>query len=154
VSKKSRKKMQLCCQYLKNPSSHHPLVLYISIKRTFFRRGAWFVMKNQLFSLRDTSMSVRSQRPLHMQGDAGHPGKQGGGPQKNNRKKWRAKEEERHKGSPTPTPHPKKRWFLVYGTPCIERDHKEEKYGPVICTVHLSRSVGVSKRDEANDPIH
>jgi hypothetical protein len=29
------------------------------------------------------------------------------GPQKNNRKKWRAKEEERHKGLLT-TPHPQK----------------------------------------------
>jgi hypothetical protein len=33
-----------------------------------------------------------------VQGDAGHPGYQGGGPEKNNRKKWRAEEEERHKG--------------------------------------------------------
>jgi hypothetical protein len=40
-------------------------------------------MKNQLFSLRDTAMQLRSQRPLHVQGDAGHPGKQGGGPEKN-----------------------------------------------------------------------
>jgi hypothetical protein len=30
-------------------------------------------------------------------------------PKKNNRKKWRAKEEERHKGSLTPLPPPKKR---------------------------------------------
>jgi hypothetical protein len=28
--------------------------------------------------------------------------KQGGGPEKNHRKKWRAREEERHKGSLTP----------------------------------------------------
>jgi hypothetical protein len=28
----------------------------------------------------------------------GHLGKQGGGSKKNNQKKWRAKEEERHKG--------------------------------------------------------
>jgi hypothetical protein len=44
-----------------------------------------------------------------MQGDAGHPGCQGGGPEKNNRKKWIAKEEERHKGLLTsPLPHPQK----------------------------------------------
>jgi hypothetical protein len=30
--------------------------------------------KNQLFSLRDTAMQLRSQRSLHVQGDAGHPG--------------------------------------------------------------------------------
>jgi hypothetical protein len=37
-----------------------------------------------------------------VQGDDGHPGFQGGGPKKNN-KKWRAeKEERRHKGSQTP----------------------------------------------------
>jgi hypothetical protein len=36
----------------------------------------------QLFSLRDTAMWLRSQRPLHVQGDAGHPIYQGGGPQK------------------------------------------------------------------------
>jgi hypothetical protein len=57
--------------------------------------------KKQLFSLRDAAMQLRSQRPLHVQGDAGHPSKQGGGPKKNNRKKWRAKEEERHRGSLT-----------------------------------------------------
>jgi hypothetical protein len=28
----------------------------------------------QLFSLRDTAMQLRRQRPLHVQGDAGHPG--------------------------------------------------------------------------------
>jgi hypothetical protein len=36
-----------------------------------------------------------------MHGDAGHPGKQGGGQEKNDLKKWQAKEEERHKGSLT-----------------------------------------------------
>jgi hypothetical protein len=36
-----------------------------------------------------------------MQGVASHPSEQGGGPKKNNWKKWRAKEEERHKGSLT-----------------------------------------------------
>jgi hypothetical protein len=30
--------------------------------------------EKQLFSLRDTAMQMRSQRPLHVQGDAGHPG--------------------------------------------------------------------------------
>jgi hypothetical protein len=45
---------------------------------------------------------VRSQRPLHAQGDAGPPGEQGGGPKKDKQKKWRAEEEERHKGSLTP----------------------------------------------------
>jgi hypothetical protein len=29
--------------------------------------------KNQLFSLRDTAMQLRSQRPLHVQGVAGRP---------------------------------------------------------------------------------
>jgi hypothetical protein len=55
-------------------------------------------------SLRDTAMRLGSQRPLLVQGVAGHPGEQGGGPKKNNhkKKKWRAKEEERHKGSLTP----------------------------------------------------
>jgi hypothetical protein len=56
-------------------------------------------MKNKLFSLRETAMPQRSQRPLHVQGAAGHPTKPGGGPKKNNSKKWRAMEEERHKGS-------------------------------------------------------
>jgi hypothetical protein len=27
-----------------------------------------------LLSLRETAMQLRSQRPLHVQGDAGHPG--------------------------------------------------------------------------------
>jgi hypothetical protein len=36
-----------------------------------------------------------------VQGVAGHPGGQGSGQEKNNRKKWRADEEERHMGSPT-----------------------------------------------------
>jgi hypothetical protein len=44
-----------------------------------------------------------------VQGVSGHPSKQSGGPKKNNWKKWRAEEEERHKGSLTPkkqkTPH-------------------------------------------------
>jgi hypothetical protein len=31
-------------------------------------------MKNQLFVLKEIAMQLRSQRPLHMQGDAGHPG--------------------------------------------------------------------------------
>jgi hypothetical protein len=43
------------------------------------------------------AMRLRSQRPLHVQGVAGHPGEQGGGQEKNYWKKWRAKEEERHK---------------------------------------------------------
>jgi hypothetical protein len=30
-------------------------------------------MKNQLFSLRDTALQLRSQRPLQVQGDTGHP---------------------------------------------------------------------------------
>jgi hypothetical protein len=33
-----------------------------------------------------------------VQGDAGHPGEQGGGHKKNNWEKWRAEKEERHKG--------------------------------------------------------
>jgi hypothetical protein len=36
-----------------------------------------------------------------VQGDAGHPGLQGGGPKKNNQKKWSAKEEAKHMGSLT-----------------------------------------------------
>jgi hypothetical protein len=58
--------------------------------------------KKQLFSLRDTAMQLRSQRPLHVQGDVGHPGYQGGGPKRIIVKKWRAEEEVRHKGSLTP----------------------------------------------------
>jgi hypothetical protein len=42
-----------------------------------------------------------SQKPLHVQGVAGRPGQQGNGYEKNNWKKWRAEEEERHKGSLT-----------------------------------------------------
>jgi hypothetical protein len=38
-------------------------------------------------SLRDTAMRLGSQRPLLVQGVAGHPGEQGGGPKKNNHKK-------------------------------------------------------------------
>jgi hypothetical protein len=37
-------------------------------------------------------MQLRSQRPLHVQGVAGHPRELGGGPEKNNWKKWSAKE--------------------------------------------------------------
>jgi hypothetical protein len=44
-------------------------------------------------------LQLWSQRPLHVQEDASHPGWQGGGQVKNKRKKWRAEEEERHKGS-------------------------------------------------------
>jgi hypothetical protein len=58
-------------------------------------------MKNQLFSLRDTAMQLRSQRPLHVQGDAGHPGNKVVDPKRIIGKKWRAEEEERHKGSLT-----------------------------------------------------
>jgi hypothetical protein len=48
-------------------------------------------------------IQINCRRPLHVQGDAGHPGLQGGGQEKNNWKKWRAKEEEKHKGSLTQT---------------------------------------------------
>jgi hypothetical protein len=41
-----------------------------------------------------------------MEGDAGNPGCQGGVQEKNYQKKWRAKEEERHKGWLTPSPRP------------------------------------------------
>jgi hypothetical protein len=58
-------------------------------------------MKNQLFSLNETAMQLRSQRPLHVQGEACHPGSQGGEPKKNNLKKWRA-EKEMHKRLLTP----------------------------------------------------
>jgi hypothetical protein len=39
------------------------------------RIRAWSLIrnKNQLFSLRDTAMQLRGQRPLHVQGVAGHP---------------------------------------------------------------------------------
>jgi hypothetical protein len=36
-------------------------------------------------------MQLRSQRPLHVQGDAGHPGQRGGGPKKNNWKKMKGR---------------------------------------------------------------
>jgi hypothetical protein len=52
-------------------------------------------MKNKLFSLRKTAMRLRSQWPLDVQGDAGHPAI--------NRKKCSTKEEERHKEFLTPT---------------------------------------------------
>jgi hypothetical protein len=46
------------------------------------------------------AMRLRSQRPLHVQGDASLPGEQGGGQENNDCKKWMAaeEEEERHKG--------------------------------------------------------
>jgi hypothetical protein len=59
-------------------------------------------------------MQLRSQRPLHALGVAGHPGEQGGGPEKNNWKKWRAEEVERHKGSLTPKKTKKKQCTLSH----------------------------------------
>jgi hypothetical protein len=50
-------------------------------------------MRNSIALFEKTTVRLRSQRPLHVQGDAGHPGHQ-----KKNWKKWRAEEEERHKG--------------------------------------------------------
>jgi hypothetical protein len=67
--------------------------------------------KKQLFSLRDTAMRPRSQRPLQVQGDACHPGR---GPKKNNGKKLeKALEEERYKGS-LPPPQKKKQPQFFY----------------------------------------
>jgi hypothetical protein len=51
-------------------------------------------------------MQMRSQKPLHVQVDAGHPFNRVVDP-KRIIKKWSAKEEERHKRSLTPPP-PKK----------------------------------------------
>jgi hypothetical protein len=56
--------------------------------------------------------TVNSVIPLHVQGAAGHHGSQGGGHKKNIRKKWRTKEEERHKG--LLTPRPQKAPFCVF----------------------------------------
>jgi hypothetical protein len=55
------------------------------------RHGVWSVTKKPLFSLREAAMQLRSQRPLHVQGDAGHPGQRGGGPKKNNWKKMKGR---------------------------------------------------------------
>jgi hypothetical protein len=49
-----------------------------------------------------------------VQGDAGHPGSQGGGYKKNNQKKWRAKEKERHKGSKKLFLKPAKNYVFVH----------------------------------------
>jgi hypothetical protein len=49
-----------------------------------------------------------------VQGDAGHPGYQGGGQEKNSWKKWRAEEEERHKESLTQKERILKSVFLSY----------------------------------------
>jgi hypothetical protein len=48
------------------------------------RIRAWSLIhtEKQLLSLRETAMKLRSLRPLHVQGDDGHPGYQGGGPKK------------------------------------------------------------------------
>jgi hypothetical protein len=72
----------------------------VNLRRYLYILRSWSLIRNkkQLFSLRDTAMQLRSQRPLHVQGVDGHPGLQGGGPKKKNRKKWRAQEEERHNG--------------------------------------------------------
>jgi hypothetical protein len=56
----------------------------------------------KLFSLRDTARGLRSQRPLHVQGDVGHPVNKVVDPKRTIGKKWRAEEEERHKGLLTP----------------------------------------------------
>jgi hypothetical protein len=77
--------------------------LAIVLCKEDFTMKAWSLIhdKKQLFSLRDTAMRLKKQRPLHVLGDAGYPGNQGGGHKKNDEKKWRAEEEERHKGSLT-----------------------------------------------------
>jgi hypothetical protein len=54
--------------------------------------------KKTIVIFKKTAMRLRSQRPLYVQGDAGHPSYQSGGQEKNIQKKWRADEEERHKG--------------------------------------------------------
>jgi hypothetical protein len=55
----------------------------------------WFSLQSYWMETHKTyfEMWLWSQRPLHVQKDAGWPGWQGGGQEKNNRKKWRAKEE-------------------------------------------------------------
>jgi hypothetical protein len=62
------------------------MIIIFADKQYSFRARSLIRNKNQLFSLRDTTMRLRSQWPLHVQGDAGHPGKQGGGPKKKNQK--------------------------------------------------------------------
>jgi hypothetical protein len=49
-------------------------------------------------------MQLRIQRPLHVQGDAGHPFNRVLDKKSIIRKKWRAGEEERHKGLLPPPP--------------------------------------------------
>jgi hypothetical protein len=48
-----------------------------------------------------TAIQLRNQSPFHVQADPGNPNYQGGGQEKNNRKKWRAEEVERHKEQKT-----------------------------------------------------
>jgi hypothetical protein len=77
--------------------------------------------KKQLFSLWETAMQLRSQRPLHVQGDARHPGLQGGGPKKNNWKNGGPRRRGTRGGWP-PTLPPKntpkylkiKRWITTF----------------------------------------
>jgi hypothetical protein len=42
------------------------------------RRGVWSVTNKPVVLFENTAMQLWSQRPLHVQGDAGHPGWQGG----------------------------------------------------------------------------
>jgi hypothetical protein len=65
--------------YVKKPHLPHlSNTIYVTIEmgKYFFNiwHGVCSVIKKHLYSLRDTAMRLRSQRPLHVQGDASHPG--------------------------------------------------------------------------------
>jgi hypothetical protein len=64
--------------------------------------------KKTIVLFEKTVICLRSQRPLQMQG---HHGKWGCGHKKNNCKKWKGKEEERHKGLLTKK---QKQFLLTY----------------------------------------
>jgi hypothetical protein len=79
------------------------LNLYIRSKKICVM--AWSLLCNEktIVLFEKTGMRLRSQRPSCVQGDASHPGQQGGGQKNKKIKKWRAEEEEeRYKGSLTP----------------------------------------------------
>jgi hypothetical protein len=69
---------------------------YILFSFGIFSTVLVYCLKKNLATLH-RAMLLWSQRPLHVQGDAGHPSWQGGGQEKHNWKKWRVKEEEKHK---------------------------------------------------------
>jgi hypothetical protein len=63
---------------------HHDRPLHGRPKRMWRSVRSLIRIEKKMFSLRDTAMRLRIQRPLHVQGATGH---QGGGHEKNNWKK-------------------------------------------------------------------